>query len=270
VRWRLLAAAVAALAAYAGRFDAAPASHECAAVQALDRSAPFVSDAAECALKTAPASTFKVPHALIALETGVVTDPAALVPWDGTKYPNAVWEQPHSLDSAMKWSALWFYQRTAGLIGRERMQAALRRLRYGSDSYEGEQTSFWLNGDLAVSPMEQLDFMSRLVRYQLPAERRHVDAVKAAFAMPDGVITNASGTHPFALTWTGPLVVRAKTGNATVAGERVSWVVGHVESGTRGYVFVARVRGSDFSNQAGAELALRTLNARATQPPIAP
>jgi beta-lactamase class D len=265
MRRRLVAVAVVAtLAALGGeaRFSAATAARECALVQALDGSAPFVSDAAECALKTAPASTFKVPHALIALETGVVTDPHALVPWDGTKHPFPAWEKPHSLDSAMKASVLWFYQRTAGLIGRERMLASLKRLGYGSDTYEGEQTSFWVNGDLAVSPVEQLDFLSRLVRYELPAERRHVDAVKAAFTMPAGAIINASGTHPFALTWPGPLVVRAKTGNATVAGERVSWIVGHVESGKRGYVFVGRVRGADLSMQAGAELALRTLNAR--------
>ena len=240
------------------------ATHDCAVVQALDGSAPFVSDATECAVKTAPASTFKVPHALIALETGVVTDPMAPVPWDGTKYPNPPWEKPHSLDSAMKSSVLWFYQRTARLIGGERMRAWLKRLDYGSDSYEGEQTMFWLNGDLAVSPVEQLDFISRLVRYELPAQRRHVDAVKAAFTMPAGAITNATGTHPFELKWPAPLIVRAKTGNATVAGERVSWVVGHVESGNRGWVFAARVRGgSAVPGQSGADLALRTLNARA-------
>jgi beta-lactamase class D len=252
------------LAAAAPHAQTAPATapHECVVIQALDRSQPFVSDAAECAVKTAPASTFKVAHALIALETGVVTDPMALVPWDGTTYPNPAWEQAHSLDSAMKWSALWFYQRTARLIGRERMLAWLTRLHYGSDSYEGEQTMFWLNGDLAVSPVEQVDFISRFVRYELPAQRRHVDAVKAAFTMPAGAITNATGTHPFDLKWPSPLVVRAKTGNATVAGERVSWVVGHVESRNRGWVFVARVRGREVpSNQAGAELAVRTLNA---------
>ena len=258
----LLLAATAPL-AQTGPADAT-ARHECALVQALDGSAPFVNEGAECALKTAPASTFKVPHALIALETGVVTDPYALVPWDGSKQTSPLWEKPHSLDSAMKASALWFYQRTAALIGRERMQASLKRLGYGRDSYEGEQTTFWLNGDLALSPLEQLDFLSRLARYDVPATRRHVDMVKAAFEMPPGAIANASGTHPFALAWPSPLVVRAKTGNTTVNGERVSWVMGHVESRGRGYVFVARVRvrGQSLSNQAGAELALRTLNNR--------
>ena len=262
-RWWLSGALVLAAAASLAQSTPATAPHECVLVQALDGSKPFISDAAECAVKTAPASTFKVAHALIALETGVVTDPMALVPWDGTKYPNPLWEKPHSLDSAMKWSALWFYQRTASLIGRDRMLTWLNRLGYGSDAYEGEQTMFWLNGDLTVSPMEQLDFVSRLVQYRLPAERKHVDAVKAAFTMPAGAITNATGAHPFVLTWPAPLVVRAKTGNATVAGERVSWVVGHIESRGRGYVFVARVRGREVpSNQAGAELAARTLNAR--------
>jgi beta-lactamase class D len=261
-RWRTGGAALlVALASAAARPDAATPPHECAIVQALDGSAPFMSDAAECALKSAPASTFKVPHALIALETGVVTDPLASIPWDGTRYANEAWNRPHSLDSAMKWSALWFYQRTAGLIGRERMQAWLRRIGYGSDTYSGEQTAFWLDGDLEISPMEQLDFMSRLVRYQLPVERRYVDIVKAAFTMPPGAVTNATGTHPFALGWAVPLVVRAKTGNATVAGERVSWVVGHIESATGESVFVARVRGPELSTLAGVELALRALHA---------
>jgi beta-lactamase class D len=241
----------------------APADRECVLVQALDGSAPIVSDPAECGVKTAPASTFKVPHALIALETAVVTDPRALVPWDGTKYGRPLWEQPHSLDSAMKSSVLWFYQRTAALIGRERMLMSLKRLGYGTDTYDGDQTMFWLNGDLVVSPLEQLDFVSRLTQYKLPAERKHVDAVKAAFTMPPGSITNATGTHPFALTWPAPLVVRAKTGNTTVAGERISWVVGHVESHGRGTVFVARVRSAnDLSPQAAADLALRALNAQ--------
>jgi beta-lactamase class D len=239
--------------------------HECAIVQALDGPATFISDATECAVKTAPASTFKVPHALIALETGVVTDPLALVPWDGTAYPNPLWERPHSLDSAMKSSVLWFYQRTAGLIGRERMLTWLARLDYGSDRYEGDQTAFWLNGDLAVSPLEQLDFLSRFITSRLPITRRNLDAVEAAFQMPPGVITNATGTHPFAVNWPAPLTVHAKTGNATVAGERISWVVGYVASRGRSAAFVARVRSSaELSMQAGADLAVRTLN---THPP---
>ncbi len=217
-------------------------------------------DAAECAVASSPASTFKLPHALIALETGVVADPLAPVPWDGTQRFFAVWDRDHSLDSAIKNSVVWFFQRTAGLIGRERMLASLEKLGYAADSFEGELTMFWLNGDLAVSPLEQVRFLERMVRYELPAERKNVDVVKAAFLMPPGKITNAAGTHDFVLAAPEPLVLRAKTGNTSVGKERISWLVGHLETQGRQYVFASRVRAHEtLSSTAGAELARQVL-----------
>ena len=230
-------------------------------LQPIDGSAPYVSDPAECAVRTTPASTFKIPHSLIALETGAVSSALQVLPWDGTKQPFPAWERDHSLDSAVKSSVLWFFRRTAALIGRNRMLEFLEKFGYTDDTFERELTSFWLNGDLVVSPREQLEFMGRLARYELPVARQHVDAVKTALLMPSGALTNASGTHDFALTWPGPLVVRAKAGNATVGGERVSWLVGLVEARGRQYVFVARVRGQgQLPGTAGADLARRVLN----------
>lgn len=232
------------------------AEGECFMLQALDGSKPVVSDRAECNVKASPASTFKVPHALIALETGVVKDPLAMVAWDGSEQPYDVWKRDHSLDSSMKWSVLWFYRRTAAAIGRERMLASLKKLGYGSDTYEGEQTSFWVNGELVVSPAEQLTYLRRMYRYELPAARANVEAVKAAMRMPEGAVTMARGTHPFPVAG----VVHAKSGNTTVAGERVSWLVGHLARGGKEYVFVARKRGSaSLPGTAGADLALREL-----------
>jgi beta-lactamase class D len=219
-----------------------------------------VSDVAECTVRTAPASTFKIPHALIALELGVVTDPMQPVAWDGSEQPFDTWERDHSLDSAMKSSVLWFFRRTAARIGAERMRAQLARLRYGSDGFEGDHTLFWTNGDFVVSPAEQLDFLARLFRGELPVSRAHVDAVKAAFLMPPGKITNAAGTHDFDIGWP---VVRAKTGNTSVGGERVSWLVGQLERDGRQYVFVARKRAREtLPTTAGADLARRALASR--------
>jgi beta-lactamase class D len=91
-----------------------------------------------------------------------------------------------------------------------------------------------------------------------------MDAVMNAFLMPSRTITNAAGSHAFALQWPGPLVVHAKTGAAAVGGERVSWLVGYVSSKNREYVFASRVRArADLPGTPGADLALRVLNARA-------
>jgi beta-lactamase class D len=237
------------------------ARHECAIVQGPDGKREIAGDAADCDVKTAPASTFKVAHSLIALETGVVADPLALVRWDGTKQPFPAWERDHSLDSAVKASVLPFFQRTAAAIGRERMTGYLKRLRYGSDTFERELTSFWLNGDLAISPLEQIEFLARLVRGDLPVSAAHLAQTKAALQMPPGAITHAGGRDDFVLTMPGPLDVHAKTGLTTVDGEGVSWVVGYVEA-TRGTtVFVARVRAKGpVSRAASIGLARDALN----------
>jgi beta-lactamase class D len=239
------------------------AAGECFVLQAPD-GREWAAPGDECDRQTAPASTFKIPHALLALQTGVVT-PATVVPWDGTPYENAAWRRAHTLASAIRWSVFPFFQKTAAAIGRERMQQGLRAIGYGRDSYEGEQTTFWTNGDLLISPREQVAFLRRMVGGDLPIDPAHVAVVAAALVMPKGRITNATGTHPFRPGWPAGTVVRAKTGNALVDGERVSWLVGSLTIGRRDYVFASRVRAvGTFDSTAGARLAERCLNALAS------
>ncbi|WP_340054742.1 penicillin-binding transpeptidase domain-containing protein, partial [Pseudomonas sp. JAI120] len=70
-----------------------------------------------------PASTFKIPNSLIALETGVVADPDKDVfAWDGVKRPIEAWNKDHTLRSAIAVSAVPVYQEIARRIGQERMQ----------------------------------------------------------------------------------------------------------------------------------------------------
>ena len=79
--------------------------------------------------------------------------------------------------------------------------------------------------------------------------------------MPPGRITNAAGTHAFPLDWPAATIVRAKTGNSTVNGERVSWLVGWLELDRQVTVFAGRIRSmSPLENAAGIEVARRGLN----------
>jgi beta-lactamase class D len=238
------------------------AAGECVVVAPVDGGAETAVGGGECGRRTLPASTFKVPHALIALQTGVVT-PATVMKWDGTRQNFLVWERDHTVDSAIKWSVLWFFQRAARSIGRERELQYLRAFRYGSQTFSREVDRFWLNGDLLISPREQVAFLQRMFRYELPVERAHVDTVKTAMTMPPGKITNASGRHPFPLAWKPQPIVRVKTGNGTVSGDRVSWAVGEIEVSGRAYVFAGRVRSSTraLEPSSGADLAVTILNA---------
>ncbi len=245
---------------------AAPTARQtCVVIGALG-APPIGSDPAECARATAPASTFKIPHALIALQTGVIT-PATAVEWDGTKYWSAAWQRSHTVESAIRWSVLPFFQRTARLIGRDRMRHGLMSLDYAADTFDGDIDTFWLTGDLAVTPLEQYAFLQRFFAGTLPSDPAHVATVRRALEMPAGQITNASGTHRFALNWPQPVTVRAKTGNATVGTDRISWLVGAVESRGAEYVVVARVRAAaELDGTAGLEAARHGLDAWAGRP----
>lgn len=235
---------------------------ECFVFAQLGASRPFVSNPTECDRTTAPASTFKIPHALIALDAGVVTT-ETVFKWDGTPYDFESWRHDHTLDSAIKSSVLPFFQRTARLIGAERMRKGLASIGYAADSFDGEISTFWLNGDLVVSPLEQLAFLQRLFSGTLPISPGHVATVTNAIRMPTGQILNASGRQPFVLNWPATTVVRAKTGNGRANGEQVSWLVGALELKGITYVFAARARSSaTLDRTAGTAVAERGLNAQ--------
>jgi len=215
----------------------------------------------DCARRTLPASTFKIPHALIALQTKVVT-PTTVVKWDGVKRDYPVWNQDQTLASAIRMSAVWVFQQFATAIGRDRELEYLNKFRYGSATFEHGVTDFWLNGDLQITPLEQIAFLRRMFSYDLPVDRAHIDTVKADLTMPRGKFENAAGVHEFALKWPADTIVRVKSGNGTVNGERVSWLVGALETGGKQYVFASRARTSApaLDTAAGADLALRVLN----------
>jgi beta-lactamase class D len=73
---------------------------ECFVLAPLDGAATVLGGP-ECDRRTLPASTFKIPHALIALQTGVLTE-RTVMKWDGAKKDFPAWERDHSLDSAIK------------------------------------------------------------------------------------------------------------------------------------------------------------------------
>jgi beta-lactamase class D len=245
-----------------GAVSKAQEAGECFVFARLGEPRPFVSNATECDLKTAPASTFKIPHALIALDTGVVTA-ETVIKWDGTPRDFESWQRDHTLDSAMKSSVLPFFQRTARSIGAERMRTGLTSTGYASDTFDGEISTFWLNGDLVVSPLEQVAFLQRLFSGSLPTSPGHVSTVTNAIRMPTGQILNAAGSQPFVLNWPAATVVRAKTGNTRVNGEQVSWLVGALELKRITYTFAARKRSSaPLERTAGTAVAIRGLNAQ--------
>lgn len=199
-------------------------------------------DAEKCAKRLVPASSFKVPHALIALETGVVSSTSEVRKWDGTKHAVEMWNQDQTMDTAMRRSALWFFQGTAKQIGKQRMEEWLKRFHYGTADASGDITRFWLGGPLRISPDEQLAFLARMYRGELPVSPKNLEAVKATLVQgPDTVASIRDGIN-MGGPWKDGAVLSCKTGTYPQPVGNITWLVGHVASPRGNFVFVSAVQ----------------------------
>lgn len=223
------------------------------AAQGASRSCVVVSDnggapqrwngtAAECATRLSPASTYKIPHALIGLETGAITE-TTVEKWDGVRRPDQPkWNLDHTVFSAMKPSVVWFFQKMAPRIGAARAHEWLERFDYGNAETSGPITMYWLNGRLRITPNEQLAFLSKFYGGTLPVKKAYVDRLKDAMQQAPGTVEYARGLQTLEAQWRAGISLNAKTGATTIeSGESVSWLVGQLAVDGRALTFASAV-----------------------------
>jgi beta-lactamase class D len=198
--------------------------------------------ATDCSTRLSPASTYKIPHALIGLETGAITE-TTVEKWDGVRHPDQPkWNLDHDVFSAMKPSVLWFFQRMAPRIGAARAHEWLQRFAYGNADTSGPITQYWINGRLRISPDEQLAFLAKFYGSTLPVKEDYVDRLQAAMLQAPGTVENARGVHKLAAAWRPGITLNSKTGATTIeSGESVSWLVGQLTVDDRKLTFASAV-----------------------------
>lgn len=185
----------------------------------------LASDTTRAQRRMLPASTFKIPNSLIALECGVLADEDQVLPWDGITRDVPEWNRDHTLRSALRVSCVPVFQELARRIGAARMELWLDSLTYGNGRISGGIDHFWLDGDLALSAVEQVDFLSRLALLRLPLSERSQRVVR------ESLVVEAT-PH-----W----VLRAKTGWAARNTPMHGWWVGWVEREDALWVFALNV-----------------------------
>ncbi|MFA0813910.1 penicillin-binding transpeptidase domain-containing protein [Microbulbifer epialgicus] len=182
-----------------------------------------------------PASTFKVPHALIALELEIIQGPNQYMKWDGRERAIPAWNRDTTLATGMANSTVWYYQETAKKIGYENMSRWVKKLGYGNTDIglSQELTHFWLDGSLRVSALGQVEFLSMLKRRTLPA--RDKNQIIVTEMMRTQVDNNTSELHAKSGL---VLPIDPNTGDITnsdtvisrlEAVDRIGWYVGWIE-----------------------------------------
>ena len=177
-------------------------------------------NAKRCAERFSPCSTFKIPNALIALETGVVTDENFIIKWDSLKAPRQnlltpSWTRDHNLRSAMRYSVVWYFQEVARRIGEQNYKKQLGQIKYGNQDISGGIDKFWLSSSLKISANAQIEFLRKFYYEKLGASERATNIVKAIIVLEQTERYKLSGK-----TGAGP----------RENGKMLGWLVGYVET----------------------------------------
>ncbi|MCT7968091.1 class D beta-lactamase [Laspinema sp. D1] len=176
------------------------------------------------------ASTFKIINSLIALETGVIPNELAVLTWDGIPRAIPTWNRDLNLREAFKLSAVWFYQVLARRIGYERMQQWITQVGYGNQNIGTKEDidRFWLEGNLQITPQQQVQFLRRLYENDLPFSEQTLTLVKEIMIYEQ----------------TPDYTIRAKTGWFGFGDEslqNIGWFVGYVETKNNAYFFATNI-----------------------------
>lgn len=170
-----------------------------------------------------PASTFKIPNALIGLEVGSIRDEEEVFHWDGQPKPRPALERDHTLNSGMADSVAWMFQEVARRTGKARMRDWVERFEYGNRDIRGGLELFWLQGMLRIDAFQQVDFLRRMEEGRLPVTARSRRLVRDALLYEK----------------TDKYSIHAKTGSTGAVKEPVQWWVGWVEKDGRPVAYFA-------------------------------
>lgn len=156
-----------------------------------------------------PASSFKIPNTLIALEENIIKDEYEIIPWDGKIREYDAWNKDQNLQTAIKYSCVWCYEIFAQEIGREKYLNYLKKIDYGNAKIGVDVSLFWLKGDIKISAIQQVEFLQRLYKNQLPFQQKSINIVKKI------LVVKKSKDY----------TVRAKSGWSG----KIGWYIGYIE-----------------------------------------
>ncbi|MBJ7450062.1 MAG: class D beta-lactamase [Parachlamydiales bacterium] len=180
--------------------------------------------------RQSPCSTFKIALSLIGFEEGILID-----------FENPTWEPPtdqsftlnihyqnHNPKLWMKNSCVWYSQKLTQLMGFKTFDDYITLLNYGNQNTFGDEgldnglTHCWLSSSLSISPVEQINFIQKLVNRQLPL------SINAQEKTCDLLFN-----QELAPNWN----LFGKTGSGHIGEKHLGWFVGWLKNEQNCYAF---------------------------------
>ncbi|OKH89053.1 class D beta-lactamase [Thalassospira sp. TSL5-1] len=197
----------------------------------------------DCQQRASAASTFKIAISLMGYDAGILKDTHHPV-WPFKQgYPDwrKEWQQDTDPARWIKYSVVWYSQQITQRLGVERYENYVRAFDYGNGDVSGDAgkdnglTGAWLSSSLQISPAEEVAFLQKLLRQELPVSPT---AYKMAPKLFD-IGLQPSGWHVYGKTGSAP---SQKPDGSVIKGQPVGWFVGWAEKGDRKVVFARLTR----------------------------
>lgn len=166
-------------------------------------------EAGDCTTPVTPASTFKLPLALIGFDSGVLVDPQTprLAFQPGDPDWGDRWREDTDPLHWMKYSSLWYSQRITHALGAQTMSDYVAAFGYGNGDLSGDAgldnglERAWVSSSLLIPPRGQADFIARLLARSLPVSQSAYEntfAILEAFPAGDGwtLYGKTGGAYP--------------------------------------------------------------------------
>lgn len=216
------------------RAQSAPlADIHCTLIQDQESGATLYQDGV-CDRRVSPASTFKVPLALIGYDSAILSDQHT-PSWDYKPEFNAVKRDRKTVDPTI-WerdSIIWYSREITRRLGPKSFAGYVSKFGYGNADVSGSAgkndglTNSWVDSSLEISPVEQTAFLRRLLDGKMPVSAKAHEMTKAIIPS-----FRAGG-------WT----VQGKTGSTARDRNKRSlgWFVGWAEKDGRRIVFARLV-----------------------------
>ena len=198
------------------------------------------------ALRVAPNSTYKIYNALFGLENNIITSENTFVEWDGTAYPFETWNADQTLPSAMSSSVNWYFQWIDEQLGAASIENYLHKIRYGNENLGDNFSSYWMESSLKISPIEQVELLSKLQKNSLGFSPENISAVKNSIHIASSAKGNLYG----------------KTGTGRINEQDVNgWFIGCIEHADNTYFFATNIHAKEHADgRNAAEITLSVLS----------
>lgn len=183
-----------------------------------------------CTTRYAPQSTFKIALSLMGYDSGIFKD-ATTPAWafkEGYDHYINVCKVAHNPKTWLRDSCLWYSRVLTAELGVEKFKEYVVKFNYGNQDVSGNKgkndglTHSWISSSLKISPIEQTDFILKLVARDLPITKKARDLTKEIMFLQE---------------LPGGWKLYGKTGTGDLQG----WFVGWIEKEKRAIAFASHI-----------------------------